>query len=131
MSFLLDTNTLIYFFRGQGNVAARLWQHPPQQIALPSVVLFELKVGIAKSTSPEKRTEQLKTLTDVVSILPFGSKEAEWAARIRVDLEKRGEPIGSYDLLIAATAVSNHATLVTHNTKEFSRISQLQLEDWF
>ena len=131
MRYVLDTNTLIYFFRGQGNIAQHLWQHSPQDIGLPAIVLFELNVGIAKSTAPKKRMQQLQSLIEVVSILPFGKNEAASAAEIRVALEKRGTPIGPYDILIAATAAANQAILVTHNTKEFSRIPQLQIEDWY
>ena len=131
MKYVLDTNTLIYFFRGQGEVAKHLWQHSPQDIGIPAIVLFELNVGIAKSTAPEKRRQQLKSLIDVITILPFGKAEADHGAKIRAELEQKGTPIGPYDILIAATAITNRAVLVTHNIDEFSRIPQLQIEDWF
>jgi tRNA(fMet)-specific endonuclease VapC len=129
--YVLDTNTLIYFFRGQGNVAQNLWQQQPQKIGLSAIVLFELKVGIAKSTSPQKRQQQLQTILDTVQFLPFGLSEVDQAANIRVALEKEGLSIGPNDILIAATALANQAILVTHNTKEFGRIPQLQTDDWF
>lgn len=129
--YVLDTNTLIYYFKGMGHVAKKLLACPPQEIGLPAVVLFELSVGILKSTSPGKRTRQVEQLSDVVNILSFGRNEAQCAAGVRADLEERGLPIGPYDILIAATALSNNGTLVTHNTKEFSRINNLQLEDWY
>ncbi|MDP2903346.1 MAG: type II toxin-antitoxin system VapC family toxin [Methylovulum sp.] len=129
--YALDTNTVIYFFKGMGNVATHLFSLPPYEIVLPAVVLYELEVGIAKSTSPEKRRTQLNELLTVVRVLPFSEKEAEITARIRATLEKAGTPIGPLDILIAGTALANQATLVTHNTKEFSRIVSLRLEDWF
>lgn len=129
--WVLDTNTLIYFFKGQGRVSDRLLSHPPGDIGIPAIVLYELEVGIAKSTSPRKRREQLKALADVTRVLPIGPAEAESAARIRVNLEKRGTPIGPYDLLIAGTAQAENATLVTRNTREFGRIKKLQVEDWY
>lgn len=129
--YILDTNTLIYYFKGMGKVAQRLLACPPQDIGVPTVVLFELSVGILKSTSPKKRTQQLGQLSQVVNILPFGSKEANGAAIIRTDLESKGCRIGPYDGFIAATALSHHGTLVTHNVKEFSRIDDLQIEDWY
>jgi len=128
--FLLDTNTLIYFFKGMGNVSLNLLQTPPNEISIPSIVLFELEVGIAKSTSPKKRKQQLATFLSIVDVLPFGAFEAKQAAQIRAVLEKQGKPIGPYDILIAATAIANGATLVTHNTKEFGRIENLLIEDW-
>jgi tRNA(fMet)-specific endonuclease VapC len=129
--FVLDTNSLIDYFKGQGRVAAAVLQTSPRDIAIPSIALYELEVGIAKSASPARRSEQLALFVSVVSVLPFGSQEAKFAARIRADLENRGQMIGPYDVLIAATALANQAILVTHNTKEFGRIRELQIEDWY
>lgn len=129
--YLLDTNTLIYFFKGIGDVANILLSKAPQDILIPSIVLYELEVGIAKSTKPKKRTIQLEALISRVNISSFGAQEAKVAATIRANLESKGTPIGPYDILIAGTALSNNATLVTHNTKEFKRIKSLKIEDWY
>ncbi len=129
--WVLDTNTLIYHFKGLGRVSDNLLSRSPNDIAIPAVVLYELKVGIAKSVSPAKRSEQLRALVDVVQVLPFGPVEAAVAAQIRVDLEQRGLPIGPYDLLIAGTALSHSASLVTRNTREFKRVKKLQVESWY
>lgn len=129
--YLLDTNTLIYFFKGIGNVADILLSKSPKDISIPSIALYELEVGIAKSTNPKKRREQLKALISRIKISSFGVKEAEMAATIRAGLESKGTPIGPYDTLIAGTALSTNATLVTHNTKEFARVKDLTIEDWY
>ncbi len=129
--WVLDTNTLIYFFKGMGNVAAQLLSRVPGDIGIPAIVLYELEVGIAKSGSPRKRMSQLEQLAAITQILPFGSAEAKAAAAIRANLEKAGEPISPYDLLIAGTALAHNATLVTHNTGEFKRIRKLRVEDWY
>jgi len=129
--YILDTNTLIYYFKGMGNVAENLLQHPPRDIAIPSIVLYELEVGLAKSTEPEKRRQQLGTLIGLIAILPLDAKEAQSAATIRAVLEKAGTPIGPMDTLIAGTALANQGTLVTHNTKEFARVDGLQMADWY
>ena len=129
--YFLDTNTLIYFFKGKGNIAEHLLDVPPRDIAIPAIVLFELEVGIAKSTSPKKRRRQLRSLTDIVKIWPFGENEAMKAATIRAKLEKKVSVIGPYDILIAATVLSQNGTLVTHNTAEFSRVDSLKLIDWY
>ncbi len=129
--YILDTNTLIYFFKGIGNVADVLLSKSPKDISIPSIALYEIEVGIAKSTNPEKRRNQLESLVEFVNISSFSSKEAEAAAMIRADLESKGTPIGPYDILIAGTALSTNATLVTHNIKEFKRVSGLHLEDWY
>ena len=131
MKYLLDTNTLIYFFKGHGRVSDRLLSIPPNEIGIPTVVLYELEVGIGKSSTPKKRKAQLGEFISLINVKPFGYEEAKCAADIRVKLEKKGIPIGPYDILIAASALASKWTLVTHNTKEFARIKGLSLEDWF
>jgi tRNA(fMet)-specific endonuclease VapC len=127
----LDTNTLIYFFKGLGNVSARLLAIPPGEIAIPTVVIFEMEVGIGKSAFPRKRKSQLRELASLVTIVPFSQSEAKCAAGIRIKLERQGNPIGPYDILIAASAMANNSTLVTHNQKEFKRVEGLKIEDWY
>lgn len=129
--YILDTNTLIYFFKGIGHVADNLLSKSPKDISISSIALYELEVGIAKSKNPKKRRGQLEALISRIKISSFGVKEAEMAATIRAALESKGTPIGPYDTLIAGTALSTNATLVTHNTKEFARVNDLTLEDWY
>jgi tRNA(fMet)-specific endonuclease VapC len=129
--YILDTNTLIYFFKGVGNIAKVLLTKAPSDIGLPTTVIYELEVGIAKSSNPKKRTDQLNALTSVVNVLPFRIAEARCAANIRAILEQKGMPIGPYDILIAAIALVNNDTLITHNVKEFQRVQGLQIEDWY
>jgi tRNA(fMet)-specific endonuclease VapC len=129
--WVLDTNTLIYFFKGEGDVAQQLLTKSPLDIGIPAIVLLELEVGIAKSSSPKKRRQQLAELVSVVKVLPFGDKEAKAAATVRVQLENAGLPIGPHDTLIAGTAIANGGILVTRNTREFERVAGLQLENWF
>ena len=128
--YILDTNTLIYFFKGIGNVADKLLAASPKDIGIPAVVLYELEYGIARSTSPKKRMKQLEELCALVEVLPFGKEEAKTSATIRASLDKKGTPIGPYDVLIAGTALSKQGILVTSNTKEFSRVPRLKIIDW-
>lgn len=129
--YLLDTNTVIYFFKGLGNVAGMLLSKPPKDVAIPAIALYELEVGIAKSNHPKKRKKQLDSLVSRITVLPFAIQEAEVSARIRAELENQGTPIGPLDNLIAGSALCSNAVLVTHNTKEFGRIDGLTIEDWF
>ena len=129
--FLLDTDTLIYFFKGQGRVAERLLATPPGEVAISAVSLYEIEVGIAKSAQPTQRRRQLDTFLGVVSVLPFDRPVARAAATARAELERRGRPIGPLDNLIAGTALAQRATLVTRNTREFSRLSNLAVVDWY
>lgn len=129
--YVLDTNTLIYFFKGLGNVPGKLLKVSPKEIGIPAIVLYELEVGIAKSTSPRKRQTQLQELCSLVNTLPFEESAARQAAFVRASLEKKGVPIGPYDVLIAGTALSTQSILVTSNTSEFSRVPKLKLENWY
>ncbi len=131
MKYFLDTNTAIYFFKGMGNVNQHFFACKTSDIAIPAIVLYELQVGILKSTHPQKRTQQLTHLLSQVTVVDFGKKEALATAQIRADLETKGTPIGEYDLQIAGTTLANKATLITHNTREFSRVVDLKLTDWF
>ena len=131
MKYALDTNTLIYFFKGRGEVARSLLATAPADVMIPAVVVYEIETGIAKSTEPDKRKEQLAELLDIVTVLPFDVDAARKAAGIRARLERKGTPIGPMDTLIAGTALAYNTTLVTHNTAEFQRIPELQLTDWF
>jgi tRNA(fMet)-specific endonuclease VapC len=129
--YILDTNTLIYYFKGQGQVTHNLLNTPPQEIIISTIVVFELQVGIAKSTSPAKRINQLQQLLSQVVQVDFDRDMALSAAKIRAQLEQQGTPIGPMDVLIAGTAISLQATLVTHNVREFSRIPGLSIADWY
>jgi tRNA(fMet)-specific endonuclease VapC len=99
--------------------------------ALPTIVLFELRYGIAKSARPQDNAERLATFLELpIAILPFEPDDAEEAGDIRAALEPAGTPIGPYDILIAAQARRRGATLVTAKLREFARVPRLKTEDW-
>lgn len=126
---LLDTNLLIHYLKGNEPATARIKAASPAEVGVPSVVAYELEYGTLKISSPRRRA----VLDRVISALnhaPFDLGAAREAARIRHDLELRGQVIGPMDLMIAGTAVSRGYVLATNNTKEFSRIKGLRLEDW-
>ena len=129
--YILDTNTLIYYFKNQGNVAQNLEAVSPENIVISTIVLFELQVGLAKSMSPTKRSQQLQQLLRRVTLVPFDRDAALAAGTIPVQLEQQGTPIGPMDILIAGTAVALQGTIVTRNGREFSRIVGLPIVDWY
>jgi tRNA(fMet)-specific endonuclease VapC len=129
--FLLDTNVCVQYLRGKNVlVRRRLAACPPHEVCLCSVVLSELYMGVLRSAQPAKNRADVDQLAAPFASLPFDDAAADVYSRIRHDLESRGTPIGPYDLQIAAIALANGCTLVTHNTTEFSRVSGLALEDW-
>jgi tRNA(fMet)-specific endonuclease VapC len=131
MLYALDTNTISYFFRGEGKIPEKIFACSPSEIAIPAIVEYEVRYGINKAKRQAKRFEQLNSFLSFINILPFGSKEACAAAEIRATLEQKGLIIGHYDILIAGTAKANNATLVTRNIDEFNRIEKLLVENWY
>lgn len=129
--FVLDTNTLIYFFRGEGDVATNLLNHAPGEIVVPSLVVWELEVGIGKAGAALRRRKQFEAFLETVQVAPFGIEEARCAADIRLKLERRGVPIGPIDTLIAGTALARKAVLITRNVREFGRVEGLRVENWY
>jgi tRNA(fMet)-specific endonuclease VapC len=126
---LLDTNVVIQCLKGREPAASRLRAAAPSEIAIPSVVGYELEYGTLRIASPQRRRILSRMLQSLEQI-PFDREAARESARARVDLERRGIVIGPLDLLIAGTALSRGAALATNNTREFSRIRGLRLEDW-
>jgi tRNA(fMet)-specific endonuclease VapC len=133
MKFLLDANAWIGHLRQTSpTVTHRLSQHPALDILLCSVVLAELLYG-AERSGPAHRAANFALVAGLrgqyVS-LPFDDSAAEQYGRIRAHLASQGMPIGPNDLMIAAIALANKVTLVTHNTLEFNRVPSLTLENW-
>lgn len=128
--FLLDTNTVIDYFRGKGKVAENLLALPPSEIALPAVVAYEVWVGVLGSQNAPRREVQFGRFLSVVPVVAFDAAVARRAGQLRHTLERRGAGIGPIDTLIAATALAHNATLVTHNVKEFKRVPGLALTNW-
>lgn len=127
---LLDTNICIHIINARPpQVLARFHAYRLGDVGLCSVVAAELAYGVAKSGSARNR-QALEMFLAPLKILPFDAL-AVWAyGELRADLEGRGQPIGALDTMIAAHALSLHAVLVTNNTREFSRVTGLQLDNW-
>lgn len=132
---LLDTNTLSYVLRGEGGVGARMLALKRDQVAVPAVVVYELRYGLARldAKRPSARTlmQNAEALLAVLRTVAFDEACATAAASLRADLERTGTPLGPVDTLIAATALATRSVLVTRNTREFGRVRGLELEDWF
>lgn len=134
MNYLLDTNTVIAVLRNHpASVRDRLRRVVLEDasIAVPSVVLYELWYGVARSARRHENAERLRTfLSGNIEIVPFDDEDAAAAGDLRAALQTAGTSIGPYDLLIAAQALRNGTTLVTANVSEFARVSGLIWQDW-
>jgi tRNA(fMet)-specific endonuclease VapC len=129
--FLLDTNVCIDFLNGRFPlVAERIREHDPDDLVLSSIVVAELRYGAQKSQRQKENHQKLDLLFNEVGIIEFDEGAAQVFGIIRTVLEVRGTPIGPFDMLIAAHARSRDLTLVSDNTKEFSRVDDIKLENW-
>ena len=127
---LLDTNICIYIINQRPErVIEQFQQYRAGDLGLSSVVASELAYGVAKSSS-QKNREALEMFLAPFEILPFDEQCIWFYGDLRSDLEKRGEPIGALDTMIAAHALSIDALLVTNNLREFSKVPKLKLEKW-
>jgi len=131
MEFLLDTNICIYIIkRKPSNVIERFRQAKISQIGISSITLSELSYGVSKSSQPAQNQVALAQFAAPLEILPYEDEAAQYYGDLRAFLEKKGAPIGSLDMLIAAHALSIDCTLVTNNEKEFTRIPNLKIDNW-
>ncbi|MBW1694555.1 MAG: type II toxin-antitoxin system VapC family toxin [Deltaproteobacteria bacterium] len=128
---MLDTDICIYIIkRKPASVLKRLESLRPGRLAISAITFAELINGAKKSQHVEANLAKLNALGELVDIRPFDKQAAVCYGDVRSDLEKRGETIGSNDLLIAAHALSLGWTLVTNNEREFSRVKGLKMENW-
>ena len=131
MSFLLDTDTCSHIMRSRtGDLWDRLDQLSEGSAAISVITLGELQFGASLTPLATRIAAQLDQLLRCLPVLPLSPDSCAHYARIRSDLQRKGTPIGPNDLWIAAHALTHKMTLVTGNTREFTRVKGLKLESW-
>ena len=130
MTHLLDTDVCIGDMRQRPGMVQRLSQFAPRDCAVSMITVYELFCGVEKAQDPVKEKEKVERFVSIIIELPFDRTAAAAAARVRAWLERQGQPIGPYDLLIAGQALASNLTLVTNNLQEFQRVPGLKLESW-
>jgi tRNA(fMet)-specific endonuclease VapC len=131
--YLLDTNILIYVLNARPQhqaVLDRFNRERPDNMAVSSITLAELRFGLEKSSRRETTRDRLNKVLAALNVVAFDERAAETYGRIRAALESAGKPIGPLDTLIAAHAVSLNVTLITGNLREFSSVPALHVESW-
>ena len=126
--FLLDANAVIAVFKGHERLLTRLRAQSPQDVSIPAIVAHELYYGAYKGHRVAENLARVDFLR--FNMLEFDREDARCAGEIRAALAATGQPIGPYDVLIAGQALSRSLILVTRNTREFSRVGGLKIEDW-
>lgn len=130
LRYLLDTNICIYVLRDRPASVREVFNRHSAHLCTSSVVLGELLYGAEKSAFPERNLEQIERFMARIEVLSFDEAAAAHFGSIRAELERSGEPIGAYDLMIAGHARSAGLRLVTNNEREFSRVPGLLVENW-
>ncbi len=127
---LLDTDTVVELLRGDAAIQRMARSRPAKTLGISTITLYELRVGVEKNRDAAGNRKLLIDALAPFAILPFDDPASLEAAKIRAGLEKKGRGIGPYDTLIAGHAVALGAILITSNTREFSRVRGLKLENW-
>jgi len=130
LRYLLDTNLCIRVLRDRPAGLRERFNLNADALCISIVVLTELLHGAAKSARPEHNRQEVERFAAKLETLSFDAAAADHAADIRAALERSGQPIGGYDILIAGQARSRGLIVVTGNLSEFRRVEGLRCEDW-
>jgi len=130
LRFLLDTNLCIRVLRDRPPSLRERFNREADGLAISTIVLTELLHGAAKSARPEANRREVENFAARLEVLPYDAAAAHHAADIRATLERKGQVIGGYDVLIAGHARSRGLIVVTGDRGEFDRVEGLRCEDW-
>ncbi len=131
MKYMLDTNICIYAIKKHPENILKMIDHNRiHGLCISAITLAELEHGISKSDYPKRNADALAQFLSIITVLPFGDSAAIEYGKICAYLQKKGTPIGTMDMLIAAHALSEELILVTNNIREFERIPTLTIENW-
>lgn len=131
MQYLLDTSTCVFYLRGKLDLAAIIREKGIHNFFISEITVAELRFGAENSDSPERAHKAVDNFVNGISIIPIIGSIKRYAQE-KVRLRKLGKPINDeFDLLIGVTSVENNLTLVTDNVKDFERIKNIQIENWY
>ncbi len=127
---MLDTNASSAAIRGDAGLDTKLQALDRREWCISTITVAEHMYGLARKPEAVRLTELVHAFLDASNVLPWDMGAAHALGRVRADLEKRGQVIGAYDMLIAAHALSRNLILVTDNVREFTRVETLKVENW-
>ena len=128
--YILDSDTIIYFLQGEESVANKVGIMDISKIYTTTINQAELYYGAYNSSHPRGNLTTLKSFFSAMQILEFESEAAKEYGELKAELKKKGQLIADMDICIAAIAKANKMVVVTNNTKDFSRIEGLTIENW-
>jgi tRNA(fMet)-specific endonuclease VapC len=127
--YLLDTNIIIFLFKGKYGVAEKIRSVGLEQCFISEITVAELKYGAEKSNNPEYHRRAVTEFINDIQIIPIFDA-LDFFAKEKTRLEAGGNRIDDFDLLICSTAVVNDLVLVTNNVSHLGRIQGVAIEDW-
>lgn len=131
MKYMLDTNICIYIIKEKpASVIERLQKTKISDVCISSITLSELEYGIERSQRTEQNKIALTEFVAPIEVVAYNDLAAARYGKIRASLEKKGQILGSLDMLIAAHALSLDLTVATNNDREFKRVPGLKVENW-
>ena len=130
-TYVLDTNTCVYWLKGKEEILRRVKQVGVSDLAITIITLAELKYGAYHSRNVKENLESIDRFLRKVKVLPLVEEAVDTFGRIKADLRRAGKMIDDFDILIGATTMAKDGILVTNNTDHFRRIRGLRYENWF
>jgi len=127
--FMLDTDTVSLWLKGEEKVQEKLVSLPPEQVCISVITLAELRYG-ARRRKSRRLSQLITTFAETVEVMPIGIPVAERFGEVLHHLSSKGVRIGPLDTLLAAHALAEGLTFVTNNTKHFRRVPGLRIENW-
>ena len=128
--FIIDTDTCIYWLKGNENIEKNIISHGPGNVYITVITECELFYGAHKSAKKEKNLKVIDELKTKIKTIHTAAGVPSIYGKIKAELESKGRILDDADLLIASIAMLNNATLATNNTDHFRRISGLKIENW-
>jgi tRNA(fMet)-specific endonuclease VapC len=130
MKYLLDTDTLIYWLKGNKKIEEKALTIGLAHLGYTVISHAELCFGAYNSEQKEKNLQAIQIINQTLALVDFSVQSAQLFGKIKADLKQQGNIIMDADIMIAAVALSNNLTLVTNNEKHFNRIPDLKIENW-
>ncbi len=130
MNWLLDTDTCVYFLRGEASIRAKITEVGREKVGISVISLVELRYGAEFSADSVANHTAVDNFIAGLAVVGVDDLVARNFAKIKTELRRKGSLIPDFDLLIGATAITHKLTLVTNNTAHFNRVPELKIESW-
>ncbi len=129
MKYLLDTDTLIFWLKGNQNIERKALEIGLEHLGYSIISKAELFYGAYNSQNIQRNLENLNKLDQALELVYLEETAAEWFGKLKAELKQQGNIIMDADLLIASIAIANDLVLVTNNTRHFQRLAMLKIDN--